>query len=169
MPSNIVLQNASGAFLKNGDNYLLIKRSENREIAPGFWSCVGGHMEGNEINNPLETCLREIKEETGITEDHIFNLHLRYIIIRRYRNIIMQSYIYFGETDKNEYINTAEGTLHWIHEEELYKKKYTRTYAEMIKHYLQNKEVLSEKLVLGVAEKKLGQLEMNWSVLEDFE
>jgi len=45
MDNKIILQNASGAFLINGDNYLLIKRSPKRKIAPNLWSCVGGLME----------------------------------------------------------------------------------------------------------------------------
>jgi hypothetical protein len=50
-------------------------------------------------------------------------LKLRYIIIRLYKNIIRQNYIYFGKTDVKEYIDTAEGTLHWVLEKDLLHKE----------------------------------------------
>ncbi|MDR2446949.1 MAG: NUDIX domain-containing protein [Treponema sp.] len=56
-------------FLKNNGLYLLMKRSPGRKMAPNVWSCIGGHMEPHEINDPLEICLREAKEETGITKE----------------------------------------------------------------------------------------------------
>jgi 8-oxo-dGTP diphosphatase len=168
MDNKIILENGSGAFLINEGCYLLMKRSPNREIAPNLWSCVGGHMEENELNNPFETCIREIWEETGISKDHIFNLNLRYIIIRRKENIIRQNYLYFGETDKKSFINTDEGTLHWIKEENLLEKEYTKTYTEMMKHYLQNKSAYKEKIIVGIAGNESNKLKMNWSMLEDF-
>ena len=79
MNDKIILQNGSGAFLINDNRYLLLKRSSTRSIAPNLWSCVGGHMENHEINNPLEACIREIDEETGIKKENIFELKLRYI------------------------------------------------------------------------------------------
>ena len=169
MDNKIILQNASGAFLINGDNYLLMKRSPNREIAPNLWSCVGGLMDKNEINDPFEACVREIWEETGISKENIFNLTLRYIIIRRYKNIVRQNYIYFGETNVKEFIDSEEGTLHWINEKDLLEKEYTKVYAEMIKHYKQNKILYKDNIILGVSGKESGGLKMNWSVLEDFE
>ncbi|GBU28222.1 hypothetical protein R84B8_01780 [Treponema sp. R8-4-B8] len=36
------------------------------------------------------------------------------LIIRQYKNIIRQNYIYFGETDIKKFTDTEEGTLHWI-------------------------------------------------------
>ena len=59
----ITLRNGVAAFLWNDGNYLLMKRADNREIAPGVWSGVGGHMRPNEINDPLSACYREIKEK----------------------------------------------------------------------------------------------------------
>jgi hypothetical protein len=50
-------------------------------------------------------------EETGITKEHIHNIKLRYITWQ-YKNIIRQNYIYFGETDTKELIETEEGTLY---------------------------------------------------------
>ncbi|WP_461247945.1 hypothetical protein, partial [Treponema sp. R6D11] len=88
-------------------------------------------------------------------------------IIRQYKNTIRQNYIYFGETDIREFTDTEEGTLHWTEEEKLIEKEFTKTYYEMLKHYLQNK--YNDKIVVGIAGKKANKLDMNWAILEDFE
>ena len=168
MESKIILQNGAGAFLKNNGRYLLMLRSPTREIAPNIWSCVGGHMETDELNDPLETCLREIKEETGITKENIHNLKLRYIILRQYKNKLRQNYIYFGETNITDLLETEEGTLHWIHENELLEKEYTKTYMEMMRHYIETPDP-EERIVAGIAGGNAGKLKMSWSILEDFD
>ncbi|HBK85283.1 MAG TPA: hypothetical protein DDZ53_04545, partial [Firmicutes bacterium] len=114
--SMITLRNGVTAFLHNNGEYLLMKRADNRKIAPGVWSGVGGHMEQSEINDPLTACYREIEEETGISRDKISSLKLLYIITRRSKDEIRQSYIYFGETAQEEVIQTDEGNLFWIAE-----------------------------------------------------
>lgn len=108
----ITLTNGTAAFLRHGGNYLLMKRAPNRKIAPDVWSGVGGHMERGELNDPQTACLREIWEETGITAEQIRNLTLRYIIVRRYRDTIWQTYIYFGETDSELTDKTDDGKLY---------------------------------------------------------
>jgi 8-oxo-dGTP diphosphatase len=79
----INLSIGAAAFLKRGDEYLLMKRADNRKIAPGVWSAVGGKLETYELNDPQAACLREVQEETGITAVQIYNLKLRYVIVRR--------------------------------------------------------------------------------------
>ncbi|NOU93485.1 NUDIX domain-containing protein [Paenibacillus sp. LMG 31456] len=75
----IKVRTMTGAFLFNGDAVLMLKRSENKKIAPGLWACIGGHVEPNEMSHPETSCLREISEETGITEEQVDDLRLRYI------------------------------------------------------------------------------------------
>ncbi len=167
MKERIILQNSAGIFLRRNGYYLLMKRSPKKKIAPGVWSCVGGHFEADELNDPLAACLRETREETGIPADRVFNPELRYIIIRRKENIIRQIYIYFGETDISEVKNNDEGTLHWIPEAELLNREFSKTFEAMLWHY-KNTPVV-DRLVVGVAENADGTLRMNWSVAEDFE
>jgi len=145
-----------------------MKRDIDREIAPGLWSGVGGHIEPSELNDPLSTCLREIFEETGIMYDHIFNLELRYIIIRRAGDVIRQNYIYFGETDISDVADTEEGTLHWVSQTELLEREFTKTYDAMLRHYI-NASDEKTPVVVGVTENINGKLHMSWSDVEDFE
>ena len=117
----ITLRNSACAFLRNSEKYLVMKRSESRVYNPSFWSGIGGHMEPQEINEPLAACYREIEEETGINKDNIDSLELLYVITRRSKNEIRQSYIYFGETQQTDVLQTDEGALFWIDKKELLK------------------------------------------------
>ena len=164
----IILENSAAAFLKRDGFYLLMKRSSARKMLPNIWSGVGGHIDPHELNDPMTACLREIFEETGITENHIFKLALRYIIIRRAKNVIRQNYIYFGETDIAEVADTDEGTLHWIAEAELLNREYSKTFEAMLKRFIDAPDQKG-RVVVGVAENANGVLQMNWSAMEDFE
>ena len=164
----ITLKNYVAAFLRNDDKYLLMKRADNRKINPGFWSGVGGHIEPHEMNNPIAACYREIKEESGISRDKITSFNLLYIITRRSKDEIRQNYIYFGETDMSDVIQTDEGILYWIPKSELLERGYTATYAAMIEHYAKRHQN-DNAVYVGVAENNNGELQMNWSRCEDFE
>lgn len=168
MNDKIILQNFANAFLINNGNYLIMKRSPNKKLIPNKWAGIGGHIEPDEMNDPISACLREVYEETGITKEHIFNLRLKYIILRRAKNIIRQNYVYFGETDVTDIVGNDEGTLHWIDEPELLNKDFTQTFKEMLKHYFLA-DKYEERVIIGVAENTNGKLKMNWSVIEDFE
>ena len=163
----ITLRNGVAAFLRNNDRILLMKRANNRIIAPGVWSGVGGHMEPCEINAPLAACYREIEEETGIVRSRIERLDLLYIITRRRAEEISQSYIYFGETSQTDVIHTDEGELFWVHENNLLKREYSQTFAAMLKHYIA-RDPLDYAVYVGVAGNADGLLKMNWARCEDF-
>lgn len=145
-----------------------MKRAADRDVNPNRWSGVGGKIERNEINDPYAACMREIGEETGMTAADIKCLTLRYIILRRYKNTIRQSYVYFGKTNKRTFIDTDEGSLHWISKAELGKQKYSATFTYMMRHYL-SPMAEAESIFVGTAEYAEGKLKMCWAKIEDFE
>ena len=55
--------------VKDELEFLLLKRSDN-QIYPGVWQMVSGKIKENE--SAIETVLREIKEETGLTPKQIW-------------------------------------------------------------------------------------------------
>lgn len=164
----ITLKNYVAAFLKKESQYLLMKRAENRKLAPGIWSGVGGHIDPCEINDPESACFREIEEESGIHRDDILSLELLYIITRRSKNEIRQSYVYFGETIVLDIVQTDEGELFWVPQQELLKRQFTATYTAMLEHYTIRK-VNDRAVYVGVADDDNGKLEMNFVRCEDFE
>lgn len=163
----MTLKNYSCAFLENDGCFLLMKRAPNREVNSDFWSGVGGKIEPCEINDPYSACVREVKEETGISNKNIEELRLRYIIIRKHKDVIRQSYIYFGKVNTKSFMDTDEGTLYWIPKEELKYKQYTSTYTKMMKHYLSS-DADDRNIFVGIAESVDGKLKMCWSKVEDF-
>ena len=57
------------SFLKNKEQILILKRSQNVKSMKGLWGGISGIIENNEP--PLERAKIEIFEEVGITEDKI--------------------------------------------------------------------------------------------------
>ena len=163
----VTLLNGAAAFLQRDGKYLLMKRAADRKLVPGVWSGIGGKMEARELNNPYATCLREVYEETGITEAAISNLTLRYIIIRRSSDTIRQSYIYFGDVSADPSLATDEGELHWIPYEQLLKRTFSTTFTAMLKHFVYSP--VADKVVIGVAENSVGRCQMMWATVEDFD
>ncbi|MDR1704484.1 MAG: NUDIX hydrolase [Clostridiales bacterium] len=163
----ITLRNGTAAFLRNNGNILLIKRAGNRVILPGVWSGVGGHMEPGELNNPSAACIREIEEETGIASSDINGLELLYVILRRFNDEIRQSYIYFGETSKTGVVQTDEGELFWVSENELLEREFSATFTAMLEHYIK-RDRDDRAVYAGVAGNDGGRLRMVWARCEDF-
>jgi len=154
------------AFLRSGDDILLMKRADSRVYNPGFWNGIGGYIESAEINDPLSACYREIEEETGIHRACIDILKLKYMIVRRSKDELRLSYIFFGETSQSDVSKTDEGTLFWIPRKELLNRPFTATYAAMLAHYMSTAD---EALIVGVAEQISGKLRVSWSRCEAFE
>jgi 8-oxo-dGTP diphosphatase len=124
-------------------------------------------MEPGELNNPAAACIREIEEETGIAPSDINNLELLYIIIRRFKDEIRQSYIYFGNTSKTEVIQTGEGELFWIPENALLDREFSATFTAMLEHYIK-RDMGDRAVYAGVAGNNNGALKMTWARCEDF-
>jgi 8-oxo-dGTP pyrophosphatase MutT (NUDIX family) len=55
--------------LKYGERILIVRRSDKVGSYRGRWAGISGFIEKNE--KPLETALKEIGEETGLTKDKI--------------------------------------------------------------------------------------------------
>lgn len=165
----IKLRTMATAFLTNNEDFLLMKRSMERKFAPGLWAGVGGHLEPDEINNPGLACIREVHEETGLTEEDIFDLKLKYIILRRSKDEIRVSYIYFGRTNVRELKDTDEGDLFWINRNELFDRKLSIMNEVVLKHYLEFNDQLNEEVLVGTLNSKNGEPIVNWSPVQDWE
>jgi len=116
---------------------LLLYRLGSRVVQPS-WCGIGGHFEKDELNDPKACVLRELLEETGITENDIGTLKLKYIALRMKNNEIRQNYYYFTELHNTEVdINKCdEGTLEWVDINEVLDREMPFTAKECLRHYL---------------------------------
>ncbi len=151
----------TGAYLINDNKLLMLKRSKERALASNLWTGIGGHVEASEQNSPEESCLREIFEETGIKSKEIKQFELRYILIRRSKDEIRQHYIYFGNISKINFINSDEGTLHWINLSNVLNLEMPLTVKHMLLHFLNN--LKEQSVFVGT----INQSKMVWSCLSE--
>lgn len=160
----IVFRNVATAFLKNGNDFLLSKRSKHKKIGAGAWYGVGGHLEESEINNPYEACLREIHEETGIGIENISRLKLKYVLLAKRDNgaEIVINYIYFGSTTTREVVDSDEGKLYWVPKKELMDMGFVDPIRTTINHYLEFGEAYDDVLV-GVLRYEGSKVFVNWN------
>lgn len=164
----IKLRSMSVAFLMNEQDLLLIKRSAGRKLLPGIWAGVGGHLEPEEINNPETACLREIYEETGLTNSQLSELRLKYILLRQSKDEIRVQYVYFAKTTTRQVKPSEEGDLYWINRDELFERDFSATTVFVLKHYLVYEDSITEVLVGTVREEHIKPV-INWSILKDWE
>jgi 8-oxo-dGTP diphosphatase len=162
----VKLRQMATCFLFNDNNVLMMKRNLNHIIPQEVWTCVGGHIEPSEVNNPEAACIREIYEETGIAQNEIYDLSLRYIIIRQKDREIRQQYVFFGKTHKTEIQSNEEGDLYWINESELLGLELSEIIKHLINHYYEHRE-LTEVFTGTMTLNKSGKPETMWTILID--
>lgn len=141
------IRTMAGAFLTFENKVLLLKRGMHKALAPGMWSCVGGHMEPQDNNSPYQTCYREITEETGITPADIEGLSLRYITVQHMPDEICTGYFFVGEiTYELPLPQCDEGELHWVSLADLPGLPMSFFIREIINHRLANPDMNSVTL-----------------------
>ena len=156
----------STALLFNENKVLMMKKDSSRITNTMFWTGLGGHLEPEELNFPKRACIREIFEESGIREEEIEDLKLKYILIRIKDDEIRQQFVYFGEVKSSEFINSAEGELHWIELGDILELKLSKIVTFMVNHYLENpnkNEITIGTITLNNEESP----EIQWSELKD--
>lgn len=146
-----MLRNMTSIYIEYKNKLLLLYRIGSRVVKPS-WCGIGGHFEKDELNNPKTCVLRELFEETGITENDIGNVQLKYITLRKKNNEIRQNYYYFTKLINTEIdINRCnEGILAWVDTDEILDKEMPFTAKECLKHYFCIGKY-DDKLYAGVA------------------
>lgn len=134
------LRNMTGVYLRQGNSLLLLYRIGSKVIPDSYTSSAGGHFEKEELNDAKACVLRELYEETGLTEREIDNLSLRYITLRLKNNEIRQNYYFFADlTDCEKVVTSNEGKLEWFQierlSEDLPEMPFSARYV--VKHYIE--------------------------------
>ncbi|MBT2694641.1 NUDIX domain-containing protein [Bacillus sp. ISL-55] len=165
------LRQMSVAFLKNEEHEVLfLQKKPVDTFLAGLIVPIGGHIEGNEINDPKRACLREIEEETGLKSDYIKNLAIKYIVLRiKDSQEIRIQYVFNGMVSKNTtLLESDEGSLSWIGYEDILNHNVSATTKEIVKHYEEIGKY-NEKVYVGSMKSLNGKPEITWGLLEDWE
>ena len=149
------LRNMAGLYLRHGNQLLLLYRIGSRIISDSYTASAGGHFEKEELNDARDCVLRELYEETGLTEQDIDNLSLRYVTIRLKNGELRQNYHFFADLkDEQKEIVNNEGNLEWFYIERLLKNPpempFTAQYV--VQHYAEigkNTDVLYAGIATG--------------------
>lgn len=156
----------TAAYLFNGSRVLLIHKPGSRLHDGEFWSGLGGHIEAEELNHPMHTCLREIREESGLDEDDIEELELKYILLRIKEREIRQQFVYMGRAKRLDVASSDEGELHWMEQSELLELRMSAINGFMLEHYLLTPN--HEGITVGtITTNEAGEPCMQWAELKD--
>jgi len=96
-------------------------------------------MEEAEINNPRACVLRELQEETGLTEQDVENLKFRYITLRLKNGEVRQNYYFFADLAEHvdlEKLTSNEGELQWFQISEVDNLNMPHSAKYMLLHYI---------------------------------
>ena len=132
------LRNMTGLYLRKGDQLLLLYRLGSKVISDSYAASAGGHFEKEELNDAKACVLRELYEETGLTEKDVDNLSLRYVTVRLKNGELRQNYYFFADLiDDAKEITSNEGNLEWFQIEKLleYPPEMPYTAQYVVKHY----------------------------------
>lgn len=131
------LRPMTAIYITRGDKILLLYRIGSRVVGNSYTGSAGGHMEAEEYRDPRACVLRELQEETGLTEGALDGLALRYITMRRKDGEIRQNYYYFAELKDGVSVNDSnEGRLEWHDMAALEDLPMPITARHVVDHYL---------------------------------
>lgn len=132
------------AFIYSEGKLLLLKRADNKKVDPGLYSGVGGKVEPHE--SFYDALIREIEEETGITE--IESVHPYSITQHPYPPTDSEWVNFYFVVNIPKQIRiqpTEDGTFHWIDPREI--DKYPT--PEDIKEYVNILNKNPQAFILG--------------------
>ena len=134
------LRNMTSIYLydRQKEEILMLYRIGSKVVKESYIGTAGGHFEKDELNDAKKCVLRELKEETGLTEDDITAPKLRYVTLRNKKGEIRQNYYFFAELkNKEKEIKSNEGNLQWFKYDEIKKLNMPHTAKYVVEHYIQ--------------------------------
>ena len=133
------LRNMTSLYLRQGDRLLLLYRVGSGVVADSYIGTAGGHFEKDELNDARACVLRELYEETGLTEGDIRDLRLRYVTLRLKNGELRQNYYFFAELPESDrLIESNEGCLKWFDLQEMAEPQVEMPYSAryVVMHYV---------------------------------
>jgi len=99
------------------DEVLLLHRDKNKDYLPNYYAGIGGKMDLEDIEMPIDTAIREMKEESGYKINELEELKLKAIVTvkDRYGKWIIFDFV--GVVKEKKFKNKKkieEGVLEWV-------------------------------------------------------
>ena len=133
----MLLRPMTAIYITRGEKILLLYRIGSKVLGNSYTGAAGGHVETDEYRDPKACVLRELQEETGLTEDALEGLKLRYITMRNKNGEIRQNYYYFAKLkDGLDVSHSNEGRLEWHDMSNLSELPMPVTARHVVDHYL---------------------------------
>ncbi len=160
----------TAVYVFHGDAVLLIRRVGSRLFRRPLWCGVGGHFEESELSAPEACALRELREETALTEADIRDLTLKYVLLRKKDGEIRQQYVYFAQLANPDAPITpcGEGALHWVKLADLFGLEMSVTNTQCLRHYFETGKN-DGAVYVGATAAEDGQPRMVFTPLGDFD
>lgn len=114
MSEEVIVGNV--CFIRKDGKVLLLQR--DRAPMKGKWTGVGGKTKFHE--EPLESCIREVKEETGLDIEP--KLAGVITTINKSKHSKWFLFVYVADNYKGRLKQCQEGVLEWVDEKKLYEK-----------------------------------------------
>lgn len=133
------LRNMTSIYLRRGEKFLLLYRMGSRVVGNSYTGTAGGHFEESELNDARACVLRELFEETGLTEQDIEDLRFRYITLRLKNGEVRQNYYFFADLAEHvdaDKLTSNEGELQWFDASEAEKLPMPHSAKYMLLHYI---------------------------------
>jgi len=106
-------------FIRDNDLCLFIHKKKEGSFGYGKLNGIGGHVEIGE--EPYESALREIAEETGLEVKNLSMAAIVFIDIGINPGILM--FVFSAKHSNGSEIGSEEGDLVWIHKDEIKDRK----------------------------------------------
>lgn len=101
-------------FLLFGGRWLLLKRAAHKRFLPNRYTGLGGHVEADELGDLKRSVLRELFEETGLSESDLTHLTLRRMLTHNRPGEPLTVLFYFTAGLRTYALpECTEGTLYW--------------------------------------------------------
>lgn len=147
------LRNMTSVYLTGERGILCLYRIGSRVVSDRYIGSAGGHFEKDELNDARACVLRELNEELGLSEADVDVLKLRYITLRSMNGEIRQNYYFFGKLNADRELESTEGILRWVKDEEFENLIMPVSAKHMILHYLKEGRN-TDLLYAGITEEK---------------
>ena len=133
------LRNMTALYLRCNGGMVLLYRVGSRVVGNSYTGMAGGHFEQDELNDARACVLRELREETGLTEADVENLSMRYVTLRLKNGEIRQNYYFFEQLAPGAALpeRCDEGRLEWAPYGELLEREMPVTAHHVLRHYLE--------------------------------